>query len=70
MYTQEDVKPETHQEIPGKFPYTRGPCNGIIIFLLKVFYKINFCKYPTMYSNKPWTIRQVKYYLKCYHKLK
>lgn len=26
-------------ELPGKFPYTRGP-------------------YPTMYANRPWTIRQ------------
>lgn len=27
------------REIPGQFPYTRGP-------------------YPTMYANRPWTIRQ------------
>lgn len=29
----------TAEELPGKFPYTRGP-------------------YPTMYANRPWTIRQ------------
>ena len=27
------------EEIPGEFPYTRGP-------------------YPTMYAQRPWTIRQ------------
>jgi methylmalonyl-CoA mutase len=27
------------KELPGKFPYTRGP-------------------YPTMYAQRPWTIRQ------------
>jgi len=39
LYTAEDVKPSTHTELPGKYPYTRGP-------------------YPTMYTQKPWTIRQ------------
>ncbi|XP_042220504.1 methylmalonyl-CoA mutase, mitochondrial-like [Homarus americanus] len=38
LYTPDDVKNQT-PEIPGKFPYTRGP-------------------YPTMYANRPWTIRQ------------
>lgn len=33
------AKDDESQEIPGKFPFTRGP-------------------YPTMYTNKPWTIRQ------------
>lgn len=39
LYTSDDVKPSAHTEIPGKYPYTRGP-------------------YPTMYAQKPWTIRQ------------
>ena len=36
------VKDNEHivKEIPGKYPYTRGP-------------------YPTMYTQRPWTIRQV-----------
>lgn len=38
MYTKEDTA-TLPEEIPGKFPYTRGP-------------------YPTMYTNRPWTIRQ------------
>jgi len=38
MYTKEDTE-NIPLEIPGKFPYTRGP-------------------YPTMYTNRPWTIRQ------------
>jgi len=38
IYTAEDAE-TVADEIPGKFPYTRGP-------------------YPTMYTNKPWTIRQ------------
>ncbi|XP_069181961.1 methylmalonyl-CoA mutase, mitochondrial [Procambarus clarkii] len=38
LYTSEDVK-NLSPELPGKFPYTRGP-------------------YPTMYANRPWTIRQ------------
>ena len=38
LYTAEDVK-EVKSEIPGQFPFTRGP-------------------YPTMYANRPWTIRQ------------
>lgn len=25
LYTADDVKPETHKELPGKYPYTRGP---------------------------------------------
>lgn len=37
LYTSEDVK--STEEIPGVFPYTRGP-------------------YPTMYAQRPWTIRQ------------
>ena len=38
VYTKADVE-DLPDEIPGKFPYTRGP-------------------YPTMYTNRPWTIRQ------------
>eukprot|EP01132_Coremiostelium_polycephalum_P008330 gene8330-10232_t len=38
LYMQADVK-GLQDEIPGKFPFTRGP-------------------YATMYSNRPWTIRQ------------
>jgi len=38
VYTKADVE-DLPEEIPGKFPYTRGP-------------------YPTMYTNRPWTIRQ------------
>ncbi|XP_064115939.1 methylmalonyl-CoA mutase, mitochondrial-like [Macrobrachium nipponense] len=38
LYTFDDVK-DTTKEIPGKYPFTRGP-------------------YPTMYANRPWTIRQ------------
>ncbi|XP_048247847.1 methylmalonyl-CoA mutase, mitochondrial-like [Haliotis rufescens] len=38
LYTQEDVK-EVPNEIPGQYPYTRGP-------------------YYTMYTHRPWTIRQ------------
>ena len=34
-----DLYPEGGEEVPGQYPYTRGP-------------------YPTMYANKPWTIRQ------------
>ncbi|EPZ35269.1 Methylmalonyl-CoA mutase, alpha chain, catalytic domain-containing protein [Rozella allomycis CSF55] len=38
VYTSEDIKNIEH-EIPGKYPYTRGP-------------------YATMYTVRPWTIRQ------------
>jgi len=38
IYTKEDTA-ELKDELPGKFPFTRGP-------------------YPTMYTNRPWTIRQ------------
>ncbi|KAK2564851.1 Methylmalonyl-CoA mutase [Acropora cervicornis] len=38
IYTNIDTK-LAEEEIPGKFPFTRGP-------------------YPTMYTNRPWTIRQ------------
>ena len=34
-----DLYPEGGEEVPGQYPFTRGP-------------------YPTMYANKPWTIRQ------------
>eukprot|EP01133_Synstelium_polycarpum_P001424 gene1424-1652_t len=37
LYMKADV--DVADEIPGKFPFTRGP-------------------YATMYSNRPWTIRQ------------
>eukprot|EP00026_Physarum_polycephalum_P001063 Phypoly_transcript_01064.p1 GENE.Phypoly_transcript_01064~~Phypoly_transcript_01064.p1 ORF type:complete len:749 (+),score=153.04 Phypoly_transcript_01064:1423-3669(+) len=39
LYTKEDIAGIPLDELPGKFPYTRGP-------------------YATMYTNKPWTIRQ------------
>lgn len=39
LYLSTDVNERIHSEIPGKFPFTRGP-------------------YPTMYAQKPWTIRQ------------
>ena len=39
VYTAEDRPIGLESEIPGKFPFTRGP-------------------YPTMYSQRPWTIRQ------------
>lgn len=44
LYTREDVPQavrelEEGQEVPGEFPYTRGP-------------------YATMYTHRPWTIRQ------------
>ncbi|CAG0914400.1 unnamed protein product [Notodromas monacha] len=38
LYTPDDVA-GLEKELPGRFPYTRGP-------------------YPTMYSQRPWTIRQ------------
>ena len=38
VYTRDDTD-GFEKEIPGQFPYTRGP-------------------YPTMYTNRPWTIRQ------------
>nr|XP_009860352.1 methylmalonyl-CoA mutase, mitochondrial-like [Ciona intestinalis] len=38
LYSKEDTD-AMQDELPGKFPYTRGP-------------------YPTMYANRPWTIRQ------------
>lgn len=38
VYTRTDTQ-HAEEEIPGKFPFTRGP-------------------YPTMYTNRPWTIRQ------------
>jgi methylmalonyl-CoA mutase cobalamin-binding domain/chain len=39
LYTQDDLKDVPLDQIPGAFPFTRGP-------------------YATMYTNKPWTIRQ------------
>ncbi|XP_065194174.1 methylmalonyl-CoA mutase, mitochondrial-like [Sycon ciliatum] len=38
VYTKNDV-PDSQDEIPGEYPYTRGP-------------------YATMYTQRPWTIRQ------------
>ncbi|KAL4222157.1 hypothetical protein ACF0H5_018197 [Mactra antiquata] len=38
VYTTDDTKDKT-KEIPGSYPYTRGP-------------------YATMYTHRPWTIRQ------------
>ena len=40
LYTLDDVSGWLQKELPGKFPYTRGP-------------------YSSMYTNRPWTIRQV-----------
>ncbi|PRP76991.1 hypothetical protein PROFUN_14702 [Planoprotostelium fungivorum] len=39
IYTAQDVSPNIKNELPGRFPYTRGP-------------------YATMYTHRPWTIRQ------------
>ena len=39
LYLSSDVRDRIQSEIPGQFPFTRGP-------------------YPTMYAQKPWTIRQ------------
>ena len=41
LYTTDDTK-DMVKELPGKYPYTRGP-------------------YPSMYTQRPWTIRQVLY---------
>lgn len=38
LYSKDDALDE-EKELPGKYPYTRGP-------------------YPTMYTGRPWTIRQ------------
>ncbi|KAL5007647.1 hypothetical protein ScPMuIL_016453 [Solemya velum] len=38
LYTKDDTK-DTPKEIPGQYPFTRGP-------------------YSTMYTHRPWTIRQ------------
>lgn len=46
LYTKADVA-SLKEEIPGEFPYTRGP-------------------YASMYTNKPWTIRQVKHMITSY----
>ena len=39
IYTKEDVGELDTTELPGKFPFTRGP-------------------YASMYTGRPWTIRQ------------
>ena len=39
LYTKEDLEGLPVDELPGQFPFTRGP-------------------YPTMYAQRPWTIRQ------------
>lgn len=39
LYTNEDWTPPIEPEVPGVFPYKRGP-------------------YATMYTGRPWTIRQ------------
>ena len=39
IYTAQDTAKLKLDELPGEFPYTRGP-------------------YPTMYAQRPWTIRQ------------
>ena len=43
VYTTDDTK-AIDKEIPGTFPFTRGP-------------------YATMYTHRPWTIRQVMHKL-------
>eukprot|EP01114_Cavostelium_apophysatum_P021386 TRINITY_DN7449_c0_g1_i1.p1 TRINITY_DN7449_c0_g1~~TRINITY_DN7449_c0_g1_i1.p1 ORF type:complete len:772 (+),score=240.25 TRINITY_DN7449_c0_g1_i1:116-2431(+) len=39
LYTSKDLPKGIEDELPGKFPFTRGP-------------------YATMFSHRPWTIRQ------------
>jgi hypothetical protein len=39
VYTAADTKDMKNQDLPGQFPYTRGP-------------------HATMYTQRPWTIRQ------------
>jgi methylmalonyl-CoA mutase len=39
LYTHKDVKQPTEEELPGFFPFKRGP-------------------YSTMYTGRPWTVRQ------------
>ncbi len=39
IYTAEDIKGAVEDELPGQYPFTRGP-------------------YPTMYAQRPWTVRQ------------
>eukprot|EP00344_Euplotes_crassus_P000777 CAMPEP_0196998314 /NCGR_PEP_ID=MMETSP1380-20130617/3735_1 /TAXON_ID=5936 /ORGANISM="Euplotes crassus, Strain CT5" /LENGTH=724 /DNA_ID=CAMNT_0042414845 /DNA_START=48 /DNA_END=2222 /DNA_ORIENTATION=+ len=39
LYTHKDVKSPTEEELPGFYPYKRGP-------------------YATMYTGRPWTVRQ------------
>ena len=39
LYTKDDWSPPAENELPGVFPYKRGP-------------------YATMYTGRPWTIRQ------------
>ncbi|XP_040570255.1 methylmalonyl-CoA mutase, mitochondrial [Lepeophtheirus salmonis] len=39
IYTKDDLPPGIETELPGQYPFTRGP-------------------YPTMYAQRPWTIRQ------------
>ena len=39
LYTSEDWSPPKEVEIPGVFPFKRGP-------------------YATMYTHRPWTVRQ------------
>ena len=39
LYTAKDLEGLPMGELPGVFPFTRGP-------------------YPTMYAQRPWTIRQ------------
>ena len=40
LYTKDDIVNKKEEELPGKYPFTRGP-------------------YASMYTNRPWTIRQV-----------
>ena len=39
IYTSKDWTPPEEEEVPGAYPYKRGP-------------------YATMYTHRPWTVRQ------------
>ena len=41
IYFEEDSMEGVEKELPGHYPFTRGP-------------------YTTMYTERPWTIRQVR----------
>jgi len=41
LYTAYDVKPEAHQELPGKYPYTRGPYPTMLALKILMSKKFN-----------------------------